>query len=140
MKSPPAVYVFADQFARLEAARAYLRAAKEIVQEALDYERRRAVPNYVQQGLGQLIFQTSEVTATVQNLMFDMETDLAVENGQKETIYPPPAPTGAMRDEFSQKALRAQLMTLPEGMNELEDMWAGIEIETQAKETTDETL
>lgn len=140
MKAPPAVYVFADQFARLEAARAYLRAAKEIVQEALDYERRRTVPNYVQQGLGQLIFQTSEVTATVQNLMSDMETDIAIENGQKETIYPPPMPTGAMRDEFSQKALRAQLRTLPEGIDEFTDMWTNLNDDARTEESTDETL
>lgn len=138
---PPAVYVFADQFARLEAARAYLRAAKEIIGDALDYERRRTVPNYVQQGLGQLTFMAAEITSTVQNLMRDMETDIAIENGQKETIYPPPPPTGVMRDEFSQKALRAQLRTLPEDINELDDVWAGLQIEdTAEKETSFETL
>lgn len=103
-------YNYADQFARLEAMRAYLKAAAEIASETLDYERRKAAPSYVQKGVGTIMTTAYEALSSINDLMSAMETDLAIENGQKETLRPPPVMPGAVRLEL--KNLLSQLVTI----------------------------
>lgn len=84
----PGNYQYSDQFARLEAARAYVQAAGEILDEAQNYERRSSEPTFVLRGIRCLKDQLKNSYGTLNTLMGDMQCDLAVEGGQKNTIPP----------------------------------------------------
>jgi hypothetical protein len=84
------LYQFGDQFARLEAVRAYVQAAHEIMAEAHTYENRNPDPTYVRKGITAGATTLAAATQIVAKLMSDMEGDLAVEGGKKNTILPPP--------------------------------------------------
>lgn len=100
MSKGPAGYLYSDQFARLEAARAYLTAAAEVLGCALQYETRNPEPSYLKREIANISMGLVTVVAQVDELMNSMHPNLLIEGGDKDTIWPPPAPTGAMRLEF----------------------------------------
>lgn len=87
-KTNRSLYQFADQFARLEAVRAYIQAAGEILAEAQSYENRNPDPTYVRKGVTASASSLRTAHELVQKLMRDMEGDLAVEGGEKESLPP----------------------------------------------------
>lgn len=111
MSKGPANYQFSDQFARLEAARAYLKGASEVLNEALRYEGRNAEVSYLRREIANITMGIITVGAQVDELMGSMETDLAIENGNKETVYPPPQLPGAVRVELNLKQPKLPLFT-----------------------------
>jgi hypothetical protein len=85
----PGNYQFGDQYARLEAVRAYIQAAGEILAEARNYEARNPDPTYVGRGCNAVNGILRNANQTLQSLMGDMMGDLAIEGGEKSTIMPP---------------------------------------------------
>ena len=89
LKIKRSLYQFSDQFARLEAIRAYVQAAHEIMAEAHTYENRNPDPTYVRKGITAGATTLAAASKIIVKLMSDMEGDLAVEGGAKNTILPP---------------------------------------------------
>ena len=111
MSKGPANYQFSDQFARLEATRAYLKGASTVLNEAVRFEGRNVDVSYLRRDIAHIAMGIITLSAQVDELMGSMETDLAIENGSKETVYPPPQLPGAVRIELNLKQAKLPLFT-----------------------------
>ena len=113
-KEDVAGYRLADQFARLEAARAYVKAANEILNSGLRYESRNPELSYLKQEISGVAMSLTSLEAMIDQTMSSMETDLAIEGGGKETIRPTPAAAKIIRDEMDRPLRRRTLSRVDE--------------------------
>ncbi len=81
-------YLFGDQYARLEAIRAYIQAAGQIVDELRQYENRRSGSD-LGDGIDELKADLKCAYYSCQTIIEHISTETAIEEAERVTMLPP---------------------------------------------------